>query len=64
MFQNELADYANDLLLSHNARIADYFSNVRIAQLLKEHTSKQKDHHRILWQLVVLEDWLGKNSVE
>ncbi len=61
MFQNELSDYASDLLLSKNAKIADYFSNDRIAQILKEHSSKQKDHHRILWQLVVLEEWLGKN---
>ncbi len=61
MFQNELSDYANDLLLSEDAKIANYFSKGRINQLLEEHTSKQKDNHRILWQLIVLEEWLGKS---
>lgn len=61
MFENDLSDYASDLLLSDNARIANYFTKERVSQLMNEHTSKQHDHHRILWQLVVLEEWLGNN---
>lgn len=62
MFQNELRDYAQDLLLSDNTKLHQFFKVERIKQLIEEHNADKYDHHKTLWQLVVLEEWLRKNS--
>ena len=62
MFQNELRDYAKDLLLSDNTKLHQFFKIERIKQLIEEHNADKYDHHKTLWQLVVLEEWLKKNS--
>jgi asparagine synthase (glutamine-hydrolysing) len=61
MFQNELREYASILLLSDGAKCHQFFEKQRIAQLLEEHCANKYDHHKILWQLVVLEEWLKNN---
>ncbi len=61
MFQNELRDYAKDLLLSNKTKLHQFFKVERIQQLIEEHNADKYDHHKILWQLVVLEEWLRKN---
>jgi asparagine synthase (glutamine-hydrolysing) len=61
MFQNELRDYAKDLLLSNNTKLHQFFKVERIQQLIEEHNADKYDHHKTLWQLVVLEEWLRKN---
>jgi asparagine synthase (glutamine-hydrolysing) len=61
MFQNELRDYAKDLLLSNKTKLHQFFKVERIHQLIEEHNADKYDHHKILWQLVVLEEWLRKN---
>jgi asparagine synthase (glutamine-hydrolysing) len=62
MFQGELYGYACDLLLSPTAHISSYFSRSRVEELLQEHKANKVDHHRLLWQLVVLEQWLQENK--
>lgn len=62
MFQNELKDYAENLLLSSNTKVHKFFKVERIEQLISEHNANKYDHHKTLWQLVVLEEWLRKNS--
>lgn len=62
MFQNELRDYAEKLLLSDETKLHQFFRKGRIMQLIKEHNNDKFDHHKTLWQLVVLEEWLRKNS--
>lgn len=62
MFQNELKNYAKDLLLSDNTKLHQFFKVERIQQLITEHNANKYDHHKTLWQLVVLEEWLRKNS--
>ena len=62
MFQKELKDYAHSLLLSENTRLHQFFKVERIHQLVEEHNANKYDHHKTLWQLVVLEEWLRKNS--
>lgn len=59
MFQEELQDYAHDLLIASSANISTYFRPAEIKRLLDEHASGRKDNHRIIWQLIVLEIWLG-----
>jgi asparagine synthase (glutamine-hydrolysing) len=62
MFQNELRDYAENLLLSTDTKLHQFFRKERIEQLIQEHNNDKFDHHKTLWQLVVLEEWLRKNS--
>lgn len=62
MFENELYGYARELLLSGAALILEYFEQERIRVLLEEHVAKRRDHHRLLWQLLVLEIWLQQNA--
>jgi asparagine synthase (glutamine-hydrolysing) len=56
MFQNELRDYAENLLLSTDTKLHQFFKKERIEQLIQEHNNDKFDHHKTLWQLVVLED--------
>ena len=62
MFQKELKDYAHSLLLSDDTKLHKFFKIERIRQLVEEHNANKYDHHKTLWQLVVLEEWLRKNS--
>lgn len=58
MFQDELADYAHDVLTSTSAKIGEFFVTEGIRRILREHVTKVRDNHRIIWQLVVLETCL------
>ncbi|MFT6905419.1 MAG: asparagine synthase (glutamine-hydrolyzing) [Oleiphilaceae bacterium] len=58
MFQGEMSDYAFDTLNSSDTKIHQYFDKSVIKRTLEEHTANKHDHHRLLWQLVVLEEWL------
>jgi asparagine synthase (glutamine-hydrolysing) len=62
MFQNELRAYAENLLLSNETKLHQFFKKTRIRQLIREHNNDKYDHHKTLWQLVVLEEWLRKNT--
>jgi len=62
MFQNELRSYAENLLLSDETKLLQFFKKSRIKQLIEEHNNDKFDHHKTLWQLVVLEEWLRKNT--
>jgi asparagine synthase (glutamine-hydrolysing) len=62
MFQNEMKDYAYALLLNSNTKVHQYFEKNIIKNLLDQHAQSQHDHHRVLWQLVVLEEWLNQNT--
>jgi len=62
MFQGALKDYSSELLLATNSKIMQYFERSEVGRLLSEHQKGQADHHRILWQLVVLEEWLQQHG--
>ncbi len=62
MFEGDLYGYAQDVLLSVSAKILAYFSRERVQEILYEHKSKKMDHHRLIWQLIVLEHWLSGNQ--
>jgi len=62
MFQNELRGYAENLLLSEDTKLHQFFKKARIQQLIEEHNNDKFDHHKTLWQLVVLEEWLRNNT--
>lgn len=62
MFQGQLRAYAEDLLLSANANLHRFFRRDAIQSILREHASGTHDHHRVIWQMVVLEQWLTENT--
>jgi len=57
MFRSPLAAYLYDLLLSPRCLARDYFDPQQVRRLVVEHITGAHDHHRVLWQLVVLEEW-------
>jgi asparagine synthase (glutamine-hydrolysing) len=57
MFERDLSGYLRDLLLSPKCVNRQYFKRQAVERLIEENTRKKKDHHRVLWQLIVLEEW-------
>ena len=57
LFKHDLYDYVEEVLNSPEFRGRGYFDPDRVNKLLREHKSGEQDHHRVLWQLLVLELW-------
>lgn len=57
MFRGELRALLGDTLGSQRSLERGYFRPERVRQLLSEHLDGRADHHRVLWQLLVLEEW-------
>lgn len=60
MFQGDLREYVADVLGSGTFQNRGYFRPQVVRNLLDEHISGRNDHHRVLWQLLVLEEWHRK----
>jgi len=60
MFRHDLSDYLQDILLSSRCLDRGYFKRRSIEHLIQEHADKKQDHHKLLWQLIVLEEWHRK----
>lgn len=59
MFQGPLKDLtARHLVDAKDSPLEDYFHMSEIKRLCEEHWSNKADHHRLLWQLLVLSEWL------
>ena len=48
----------DDTLLNEQSRMYGYLNPKAVQQLVKDHRAGCHDHHKILFSLVVLEDWL------
>ncbi|CAN2045901.1 asparagine synthase (glutamine-hydrolysing) [Candidatus Magnetomoraceae bacterium gMMP-13] len=57
LFRGELKGYVKETLDSPRFFERGYFRKKVVRKLLDEHESGKNDHHRILWQLFVLEKW-------
>jgi asparagine synthase (glutamine-hydrolysing) len=57
MFQNDLKDYVREIILSEQALSRGYFDKSSVNNIIAEHISGEQDHHKVLWQLLVLELW-------
>ena len=64
MFKKELYNYAADQLLRNGSKLNQYFKAPEIARLLNDHKTGKADNHRILWQLIVLDEWMSQNSAK
>lgn len=52
-----------EILLDRQSHIFDYLQPAAVHKLLDEHRSGASDNHKILFSLVVLEEWLRANFV-
>jgi asparagine synthase (glutamine-hydrolysing) len=57
MFQREMRPYVAEVLDSDRALGRGYFKPEVVRGLVAEHMEGKRDHHRVLWQLLVLEEW-------
>ena len=57
MFKGEMKGYVADVLGSERSLDRGYFRPEEVRRLVAEHLSGARDHHRVLWQLLVLEEW-------
>lgn len=57
MFHGDMRSYVRDVVDSPRFHGRGYFRSERVRTLLDEHERGERDHHRVLWQLVVLEEW-------
>lgn len=57
MFRSGLAEYAGDVLRSSAFLNRGYFEGSAVSTLLDDHHAGKGEHHRELWQLLVLEQW-------
>jgi asparagine synthase (glutamine-hydrolysing) len=51
-----------DMLLESSSRIYQYLQASAVRKLFDEHTSGRHDHHKVLFSLVILEQWLRANE--
>jgi asparagine synthase (glutamine-hydrolysing) len=57
MFKGDLYQYVSEIIDCVQSHQRGYFKAEEIKRLLAEHKAGKEDHHRILWQLLVLELW-------
>jgi len=57
MFQGDLREFVSNIIDSDLAHSRQYFDSLEVKRLLNEHSKGTRDHHKILWQLLVLELW-------
>ena len=57
MFQHEMRPYVAEVLDSDRSLGRGYFKPEVVRSLVAEHLEGKRDHHRVLWQLLVLEEW-------
>ena len=57
-FRNSLSTHMDDLLLDPSSLIYDFLVPEVVSRTLADHRSGREDNHKILFSLVVLEQWL------
>jgi asparagine synthase (glutamine-hydrolysing) len=57
-FRESYDEKMEDRLLNTESRIYGYLRPQAIQQLVKDHRAGWRDHHKILFSLIVLEEWL------
>jgi asparagine synthase (glutamine-hydrolysing) len=57
-FRGSVSGEMRDYLLGREARIFDYLNPEAVEQMYGDHVSGRRDNHKILFSLVVFEQWL------
>lgn len=61
LFREHLTDEVRTILDSDQHHDRKIFNPDRVRVLISEHANGQADHHKVLWQLIVLEMWQRAN---
>jgi asparagine synthase (glutamine-hydrolysing) len=61
-FRHSLQGRIHEYLADNQSMIYQYLRPGAVTHLLQEHSSGREDHHKILFSLVVLEQWLRTNT--
>ena len=62
-FRDAQSQKMEEMLLDRQSHLFDYLRPTAVHELLNEHRSGANDHHKILFSLVVLEEWLRTSFV-
>ena len=62
-FRTAQSQKMEEMLCDEQSHIFDYLQPVSVRALLDQHRSGASDHHKILFSLVVLEEWLRASLV-
>lgn len=62
MFKGPLKAYIQERLLDRETPLSEFFHTDAIENICSEHFSGKQDNHRILWQLIVLDEWLTQRQ--
>jgi len=57
-FRNSLTGKMDNTLLDNNSLMFDLLSHQAVQKLVKDHISGKNDNHKILFSLVIFEEWL------
>jgi len=57
-FRDAFDGKMNEILLDRNAKMYRYLRHEPVRQLLIQHSSRRNDNHKILFSLVLFEEWL------
>ena len=57
MFRTDMGDYVKSVLTEQRTRHRGIFQPSQVSRVLHEHESGAMDHHKVLWQMLVLEEW-------
>jgi asparagine synthase (glutamine-hydrolysing) len=62
-FRAQQSNKMEEMLLNPQSQIFDYLRPAAVRELLEQHRSGASDHHKILFSLVILEEWLRASFV-
>ena len=57
-FRGDMSHKMAEILLDSKSLIYQYLRQRAVQELFKEHSSRRNDNHKILFSLVVFEEWL------
>jgi len=63
-FKNSISTGLGGTLLDSGSLMFDYLDSVTVGRLLDEHRSGRNDNHKLLFSLIVFEQWLRTNQPE
>ena len=61
-FRSAIGNQMSEMLLDSDSRIYEYLNPTTVHKLFDEHTSGRQDNHKILFSLVVCEEWLRAHA--
>ena len=61
-FRNAIGNRMAEIILDSNSKIYEYLHFIAVRQLFEEHTSGRHDNHKVLFSLIVCEEWLRAHT--